>query len=331
VNGQASYSTSFATPANHFITASYSGDSNYGAGSAQLVEEVRYGSTTTLTSSANPSVYSQPVTLTATVSAVAPGTATPTGMVVFLDGTTLLGTAFLNSSGQATLTVSTLSVATHSITANYNGDILYVASASTALSQVVNRDGTTTTLVSSLNPSVFGQAVTFTATVTANAPGTAVPTGNVVFTDGSTTLATVALSSTGTASFTTSTLTVGTHNIKASYKGGKQFIASQSAVLVQTVTASSPSRLLLVAGGGEANRTSAEARRYDSTAWLASLGASSAIVPGNDGGQLAVDGALGNPGGSTLSTLRTGKTTRITASLGDLDRFFAILGVEDLA
>jgi hypothetical protein len=54
----------------------------------------------------------------------------------------LIGTAFLNSSGQATLTLSTLSVATHSITANYNGDINYVTSVSSALSQVVNRDGT---------------------------------------------------------------------------------------------------------------------------------------------------------------------------------------------
>jgi hypothetical protein len=85
-------------------------------------------------------------------------------------------------------------------------------------------------IVSSLNPSISGQSVKFTATVT---PATGV-TGTVTFLDGVTTIGTAALSG-GTASFTTSTLTVGSHSITASYGGDASFAASVSGVLTQIV------------------------------------------------------------------------------------------------
>src|SRR5256885_9028191 len=71
-----------------------------------------------------------------------------------------------------------------------------------------------TTLISSLNPSALGQAVTFTATVTSSATGT--PTGTVTFQDGASALGTGTLSG-GTATFTTSGLTAGTHSRTAIY------------------------------------------------------------------------------------------------------------------
>ncbi|HLU08507.1 MAG TPA: Ig-like domain repeat protein, partial [Oceanobacillus sp.] len=74
---------------------------------------------------------------------------------------------------------------------------------------------TTTTLTSSLNPSNFGEAVTFTATVT-SASGT--PTGTVTFSIDGVSQAPVSLAS-GQASFTTSSLSVGAHTITASYSG----------------------------------------------------------------------------------------------------------------
>src|SRR5262249_61585512 len=81
----------------------------------------------------------------------------------------------------------------------------------------VNPDGTTTSVTSSLNPSVYGQGVTFTATVSANAPGSGTPQGTVTFLDGSVPLATVPLSG-GTVSFTTAALSGGTnHTITAAY------------------------------------------------------------------------------------------------------------------
>jgi Bacterial Ig-like domain (group 3) len=90
------------------------------------------GKPTTLSSSANPAVLGQPVTLTATVSALP---ATPTGTVTFAAGATTLQTVAL-SSGQASLTISSLAPGTHSITAQYNGSIDFPPSGDT-LSQVV--------------------------------------------------------------------------------------------------------------------------------------------------------------------------------------------------
>jgi hypothetical protein len=92
---------------------------------------------------------------------------------------------------------------------------------------------TTTTLVSSANPSVYGQPVTFTATVSP-VSGAGTPTGSVTFSDGGTVLATVELVD-GQASFTTDALTLGRHHITAAYDGDGNFLASTSPVLTQKV------------------------------------------------------------------------------------------------
>src|ERR1019366_2667757 len=102
---------------------------------------------------------------------------------------------------------------------------------SKAVSQVVKKATTTTTLASSQNPSTYRQPVTFTATVAPQFSGT--PTGSVVFKDGTKTLKTVTLSG-GVASYTTSTLTSGTHTITATYNGSASFDGS-SGSLTQTV------------------------------------------------------------------------------------------------
>jgi hypothetical protein len=90
-----------------------------------------------------------------------------------------------------------------------------------------------TTVTASANPSVLNQAVTFTATVTP-AAGSLTPTGTVQFqVDGSNVGSPVSLTS-GGASYSTSTLTVGTHTITALYSGDVSFLAS-SGSLTQTV------------------------------------------------------------------------------------------------
>jgi poly(3-hydroxybutyrate) depolymerase len=95
---------------------------------------------------------------------------------------------------------------------------------------------TTTTISSSLNPSTFGQAVTFTATVSSSLG--APPNGETVtFKQGSTTLGTGTLSN-GQAKFTISTLdrtNGGSDNIKATYAGDANFATSSSSVLDQVV------------------------------------------------------------------------------------------------
>ena len=99
------------------------------------------------------------------------------------------------------------------------------------MNQTVNQDVTATKVTSSANPSVFGQSVTFTATVKAASPGSGTPTGTVTFYDGSTKLYSATLGETGTASFMISTLSVGSHSIKVVYSGDADFKTSTSAVL----------------------------------------------------------------------------------------------------
>jgi hypothetical protein len=171
--------------------------------------------------------------LTATVTALAPGGGTPTGTVTFKSGLTVLSTVALTA-GKASLFVPSLTVGSHSITADYNGSADYDTSNSAVLTQTVKQAATSTTITSSLNPSTFGQTVTFKATVAPVAPGAGTPTGSVTFKNGTTTLATETLVA-GKATFATSTLARGSHFITAEYLGSVDDSASTSAVLTQKV------------------------------------------------------------------------------------------------
>ena len=64
--------------------------------------------------------------------------AAPTGVVTFLDGSTVLGTKTLVGSGVASFSTSSLSVGSHAITASYGGDANSVASVSAVLTETVN-------------------------------------------------------------------------------------------------------------------------------------------------------------------------------------------------
>jgi hypothetical protein len=94
---------------------------------------------------------------------------------------------------------------------------------------------TNTALVSSINPSVIDQSVTFTATVSPSGGGT--PTGTVTFRDGNTPVDTETLSG-GMASYTTGSLAAGSHALTAVYSGDATFAGSTSPILTQTVTIS---------------------------------------------------------------------------------------------
>src|SRR4030095_8145909 len=99
----------------------------------------------------------------------------------------------------------TVSGSTHSITAKYLGDGNFSDSTSSPLTHTVMKASTSTSVTSSLNPSVYGQSVTFTASLSVVAPGAGIPTGNVEFFDGTTSLGIGVLA--GTATLSTSALT----------------------------------------------------------------------------------------------------------------------------
>ncbi len=233
VDGEASFVASGLTVGDHIITATYNGvtigDFEFDADTSDSFTQVvaQGDSTTVVTSSASPSFPGQDVIFTATVSATG---GTPTGDVEFFDGVTSLGT-FALVGGIASVTVNTLSLGDHSITAVYEGDTSFNGSTSDAVTQTVAKADTTAVVVSDGSPSFFGDDVTFTVTVSATG-GT--PTGDVEFFDGVTSLGTVALVG-GTASVTVNTLTVGDHSITAVYEGDDSFNADTSDAITQTV------------------------------------------------------------------------------------------------
>jgi large repetitive protein len=122
----------------------------------------------------------------------------------------------------------------HKYVGSYSGDSNNLPSQCTA-ALTIDKVQTSLTLTSSLNPAPQGQAAVFEAKVTAAAP--AVPSGNVIFSDGGTQLTSVPFDPTGTAMYSTSSLTAGVHAIAANYLGDQNFLGS-SAKLTQTVTSS---------------------------------------------------------------------------------------------
>ena len=131
-----------------------------------------HDTTIALASSAEPSVFGQSLTFTATLAA-----ASPTGSVTFRDGANVLGTAPI-SGASANFTTTALGVGTHAITAQYAGDAQNTSATSPALVQTVGRAASTTT-ISPLAPIRLGQATTVIAVVSAASPGAGTPTGTI--------------------------------------------------------------------------------------------------------------------------------------------------------
>ena len=205
------------------------------AGNAEVAHTVSFTikspTVTSVTSSLNSPYYGQSVTFTAKVTANFGGTAA--GTVTFKNGTTALATVTLTS-GQATYATNALHTGAHTITATYSGSANDLASTSPNLTETVQRTTSTTSLASSLNPSTSGKAVTFTATIVSAHGGSV--SGTVTFSNGATTLGTGAVNAaTNQATFTTSTLSAGTHSITALYLGSADDASSPSAVLTQKV------------------------------------------------------------------------------------------------
>jgi CSLREA domain-containing protein len=230
-NGQAVYVTTTLSAGHHPITATYSGDVNHHGSTSNMLDQVvsKANSTTAIMSLLNPSTYGQSVTFTATVTSAV---GTPSGSVQFYADGVALGSAIALSNGQASLSTAALAVGTHPITATYSGDANHNSSTSNTVDQVVNQADTAATLTSALNPSIVGQAVTFTATVASTVD---TPSGSVQFyADGAALGSPVALSN-GQASLSTSTLAVGTHAITATYSGDANYHGGVSNQVEQVV------------------------------------------------------------------------------------------------
>jgi hypothetical protein len=196
--------------------------------------------TTTVTSSANPSVFGQAVTFTAKV-CPSSGTTAPTGSVQFVVDGANFGSPVTPGSGVPTnctaftsSSISTLSISgsPHTVAAAYTpADTSFTGSqGSLPGGQVVNKASTTTAVSASPNPVPFGSPVTITATVSANAPATGTPTGTVQFKNGSANLGPAQpLNGSGVATLTISTL-LPNQTITAVYGGDTNFSGGSGTV-----------------------------------------------------------------------------------------------------
>jgi large repetitive protein len=236
-SGAASLSTSQLLPGTHQLSAQYAGDGLDAAGQSNVVNEViqQASATTELATSAGTATVGSTVVLTATVSSA--NGPVPTGTVQWMDGTASLGSAVLNSSGVASLSISVLAPGVHSIVASYLGDTDDAGSASAVLEETIQQIGTTTAVTSDSNPANAGGIVHLTAVVSLAAGATAdgVLTGQVNFVEGGVTLGSAVLDASGHAVLSLSTLGVGTHNIAANYMGAANYALSSSAGLQQVV------------------------------------------------------------------------------------------------
>jgi Bacterial Ig-like domain (group 3)/FG-GAP-like repeat/FG-GAP repeat len=233
VYGWGELTTSFSADGAYSISATYSGDANHSGSTSPLITQYVDSllSRTTLAASPSPSLVGQPVTLTATVKSVSKHATVPNGEVVtFYDVSGALGTG-TTAGGVATFTTSSLPYGNQTVKAVYSGDAVLLSSTGTA-KELVERYSTMTAVTSSLNPANYGQAVTFTATVTS--AGLDIPTGKVTFKDGGVSLGTEKLSG-GVATLTKNKLAVGPHSITAVYTGDGESGESTSPVLMQTV------------------------------------------------------------------------------------------------
>ncbi|MGD0479452.1 MAG: Ig-like domain repeat protein [Terracidiphilus sp.] len=232
----ATFSTSTLAVGLHSITATYNitGDPVHtGSTSTPETQSVVEGTSITLTSSANPSTVGQSVTFTAMV-ANSGGGVNPTGTIFFYDGAKLLGSQAINASDVATYTTSVLTNGMHSITAEFDpsADTQLQSSISPVLNQDVQAVATIA-VISSQNPSTYGIAVTFTATIASSAAFP--PTGTVTFLSNGVSVGTGALNNSGIATLLISSLPVGTDSITATYAGDAYNSAASSAALSQVV------------------------------------------------------------------------------------------------
>jgi Big-like domain-containing protein len=186
---------------------------------------------TALQSSAASVAPGTAVTFTATVAAASGGGATPTGSVSFSDGPTQLGTAGVDGSGNAALTVTTLALGTHSVAASYGGDATYAPSTSPAVTVTVTKYPTSTALTASATTVKRGSPETLTATVTSGGS----PSGTARFLDGTTVLGSATLSG-GRATLVVTFSTVGTHTLTATYSGDAANSPSTSPAVTVGVT-----------------------------------------------------------------------------------------------
>ena len=226
--------TNFFSPIIFTVTATDSSGSTGGQTYSLLPNPTP--TITTAFVSAPTTVFGATVVLSALVTANPPGAQIPTGVITFNDLGTYVGTAVISGSGLATFATSSLAIGSHGITATYIGLGNFTGSTSPQVNLSVTQAPTAITLTSTPSPSAYGAIISLSATVTPIMPSSGAPTGLVTFYDSSALLGTETVVN-DIATFTTSSLAVGSHSLSAVYGGDHNFINSASSVVMESVVA----------------------------------------------------------------------------------------------
>jgi hypothetical protein len=226
VSNVATFVTAALSVKAHSIKAIYLGDSTFKTSSGTVQQVVKAnGTTTSLSVNPSPLNYGQTVVLTAVVTSS--GSSVPTGKITFFNGTTVLGSSALSSTGVSTLTTTKLPVGSGSLTATYGGDSQNAKSTSAPVTQLVNQAVLSMSVSSSLNPSASGRLVRFTATMTSNG---SLPNGQqVTFTYNGATIGRGTISG-GKATFSTSSLPAGSDLVTVNYAGNADYVSATASI-----------------------------------------------------------------------------------------------------
>lgn len=194
----------------------------------------RAGTSASVSESLSSSVVGQGVTFTAQVSPATAGH--PTGTVTFLvDGNPAATVSVNPATGQASFSTSSLSLGTHTVTAEYSGDSNYTGSQAGAIQDTVGADSTTTTITETAIRNKKGRIVKvmIDTQVSAAAPGAGLPTGSVTFFRGVRPIASTNLTD-GAAALTLKKSAALKKHFTVRYDGVAEFQASASPTVTVT-------------------------------------------------------------------------------------------------
>ncbi len=221
--GSGSCSVIFNTVGSKTLYATYSGDSNYNGSSDTESHVVKYPSTTTVTGVVpSPSTPGQSVAIGVQVTGAG---ATPTGTVAITGADVNCNITLAGGSGSCNVVFKTTGAKT--ITATYSGDANYAPSSATRAHSVVLGPSIVTITAHTPDPSVVGQSVTVSVTVSGAG---ATPTGTVAITGADINCNITLAGGSGSCNVVFNTVGTGTKTITATYSGDMNYSSSTASV-----------------------------------------------------------------------------------------------------
>ncbi|MBR0346530.1 MAG: Ig-like domain repeat protein [Rudaea sp.] len=307
----------------HSISATYSGDANTSGSTGPTPAAVSVAKATTVVSVASPGsiALGSPISIGATVAVALPGAGSPSGRIAISDGGT-------GTSDHCTIVLPATSCAlvpssagAKTLTATYVPDtaaaVNFNSSDGTG-SLTVDAAGSSIALTASRNPSTYGEAVTFTATVSA-ATGNPTPGGHLAFSASGVPIdgCSAAILNNGEAICTTATLAVGANTIAAAYSGDTNNLMSQGS-LTQTVEKAATT-LSIVPASASIRAGSSVSVSANLAVMRPGTGVPTGTIGISDGGDASTDRCtIALPAVSCILTpSRSGSLTLTAADAGD--------------